>query len=135
MTTRDTMELKEEAIRAQYDAALALLTGFDHAPRLARPQVAEVKAERSPGIGTRPMFRSTTPGMVTRSTQRPGGVRLIDRVEALGDGLVSPTQAQALHALRRGLAIALAMGDSFAAQSGLAELKKANLEGLSLIHI
>lgn len=67
--------------------------------------------------------------MVTRPTARPGGVRLIERVEALGDGLVSPLQAQALHALRRGVAIALAMGETFAAQSGLAELKKANLEG------
>ena len=125
---RDTMELREETIRAQYDAALALLTGFDHAPRLAKP-VEVAKVERSPGIGTRPMFRSTTPGMVTRSTARAGGVRLVERVEALGDGLVSPVQAGALHALRRGLAIALAMGETFAAQSGLGELKKANLEG------
>ena len=125
---RDTMELREKTIRAQYDAALALLTGFDHAPRLAKA-VEAAKVERSPGIGTRPMFRSTTPGMVTRSTTRAGGVRLIERVEALGDGLVSPVQAGALHALRRGLAIALAMGETFAAQSGLGELKKANLEG------
>ena len=127
-SARDTMELREEAIRAQYDAALALLTGFDHAPRLAKAvEVAAV--ERSPGIGTRPRFRSTTPGLVTRSTARPGGVRLVERVEGLGDGLVSPLQASVLTALRRGLAIALAMGESFSAQSGLGELKKANLEG------
>ena len=124
---RDTMELREEAVRAQYDAALALLGGFDHAPRLAKA-AAPVAAERSPGIGTRPMFRSTTPGLVTRPTARPGGVRLIDRIEALGDGLTSPVQAQVLGALRRGLAIALAMAEGFSAQSGLAELKKANLE-------
>ncbi|OZA00895.1 MAG: AAA family ATPase, partial [Rhodobacterales bacterium 17-64-5] len=126
---RDTMELREETIRAQYDPALSLLTGFDHAPRLARAAVVEAKVERSPGIGTRPMFRSTTPGIVTRSTARPGGVRLLERVESLGDGLVSPVQASALHSLRRGLAIALAMAETFAAQSGLAELKKANFEG------
>ena len=127
-SARDTMELREEAIRAQYDAALALLTGFDHAPRLAKAvEVAAV--ERSPGIGTRPRFRSTTPGLVTRSTARPGGVRLVERVEGLGDGLVSPLQASVLTAMRRGLAIALAMGESFSAQSGLGELKKANLEG------
>ena len=125
---RDTMELREETIRAHYDAALALLTGFDHAPRLAKA-VEVAKVERSPGIGTRPMFRSTTPGMVTRSTTRAGGVRLLERIEGLGDGLVSPVQAGALHALRRGLAIALAMGETLAAQSGLGELKKANLEG------
>ncbi len=126
---RDTMELREETICAHYGPALGLLTGFDHAPRLAKAAVPETKPERSPGIGTRPMFRSTTPGMVTRSTARPGGVRLLERVESLGDGLVSPVQASALHSLRRGLAIALAMAETFAAQSGLAELKKANLEG------
>ena len=125
---RDTMELQEASIRTHYDAALALLTGFDHAPRLAKA-VDAVAPERSPGIGTRPRFRSTTPGLVTRSTVRPGGVRLIERVEGLGDGLMSPLQSQALGALRRGLAIAFAMGDAFGAQSGLVELKKANLEG------
>src|SRR3989338_163204 len=125
---RDTMELREDTIRAQYDAALGLLTGFDHAPRLAKAVDAPAP-ERSAGIGTRPRFRSTVPGMAARSTARPGGVRLVERVEGLGDGLISPAQASALHALRRGLAISLAMGETFAAQSGLAELKKANLEG------
>ncbi|MEF3047987.1 AAA family ATPase [Pseudotabrizicola sp. L79] len=128
MSTRDTMELKEEAIRAQYDAALNLLTGFDHAPRLAKAAESP-QAERSPGIGTRPRFRSTTPGLVTRPTIRPGGVRLVERVETLADGLISPQQASVLHGLRRGVAIALAMADSFAQQSALGELKKANLEG------
>ncbi len=128
MSTRDTMELKEEAIRIQYEAALNLITGFDHAPRLAK--AVEVAApERSPGIGTRPRFRSTTPGLVTRPTTRPGGVRLVERVEALADGLISPQQAAVLNALRRGVAIALAMGEAYAQQSPLGELKKANLEG------
>lgn len=129
MSTRDTMELKEETIRAQYEAALGMVFGFDHAPRLAKPLVAAVAVERSPGVGTRPTFRSTVPGMATRSTARPGGVRLAERVEGLGDGLVSPVQAAVLNALRRSLAIALAMGETFSAQSGLAELKRANLEG------
>ena len=125
---RDTMELREDTIKAQYEAALGLLTGFDHAPRLAKA-VEPVAVERSPGIGTRPRFRSTVPGMAARSTARPGGVRVIERIEGLGDGLLSPLQASALHALRRGIAIALAMAETFAAQSGLAELKKSNLEG------
>jgi energy-coupling factor transporter ATP-binding protein EcfA2 len=129
MNTRDTMELKEETIRAQYEAALGMVLGFDHAPRLAKPVVAAVEAERSPGVGTRPRFRSTVVGMTTRSTARPGGVRLAERVEGLSDGLVTPVQAATLNAMRRALAIALAMGETFAAQSGLAELKKANLEG------
>jgi len=127
VSTRDTMELREEAIRAQYQAALDLILGFDHAPRLGRA-VEAAGIERSAGIGTRPRFRSTVPGMVTRSTVRPGGVRLAERVEGLGDGLISPVQAAVLTALRRGLAIALAMGETLAAQSGLAELKRANLE-------
>ncbi|MGA0541442.1 ATP-binding protein [Neotabrizicola sp. VNH66] len=129
MVARDTMELKEEAIRAQYEAALGLITGFDHAPRLGKPLEVAV-AERSPGLGTRPRFRSTVVGMAARPVStRPGGVRLLDRIEGLSDGLVSPEQAAALNVLRRALAIALAMGDTFAAQSGLAELKRANLEG------
>jgi energy-coupling factor transporter ATP-binding protein EcfA2 len=129
MSTRDTMELKEETIRAQYEAALAMVLGFDHAPRLAKPLVEAAQVERSPGVGTRPRFRSTVPGMAARSTARPGGVRLAERVEGLSDGLVSPVQAACLNALRRSLAIALAMGETFSAQSGLAELKRANLEG------
>ena len=35
METRDEMELPEPKIRAHYPQALSLLTGFDHAPRLA----------------------------------------------------------------------------------------------------
>ena len=130
MTVRDTMELKEEAIRAQYEAALGLISGFDHAPRLAKPLEVAAEVERSPGVGVRPRFRSTVPGLAARPVAaRPGGVRIVERVEGLGDGLVSPAQAACLNALRRALAIALAMGETFAAQSGLAELKRANLEG------
>ena len=47
----------------------------------------------------------------------------------MGDGLISSPQAAALNALRRGMAIALALGEEVAAQSGLTELKKSNLEG------
>ena len=46
MTTRDTMELKEETIRAQYEAALGMVFGFDHAPRLAKPLVVASAVER-----------------------------------------------------------------------------------------
>jgi hypothetical protein len=128
MQNRDTMELKEDVIRAHYTAALDLLSGFDHAPRLAKPTAADQTEERSPGIGTRPRFRSTVPGMVTRPTTRPGGVRVLDRIGSIGDGLTTPLQAQVQNALRRALAIALAMGETFATGSALAELKKANLE-------
>ncbi|HQU68823.1 MAG TPA: ATP-binding protein [Albidovulum sp.] len=127
---RGEMELKEEAVRAQYAAAASLLAGFDHAPRIAKARVAEATAERSPGVGTRPMFRSTTPGLVTRPMARPGGVRLIERIEGIGgdDPIVDPVEATVLQALRRALAIALALGEAFSAATGLTELKKANLE-------
>jgi hypothetical protein len=127
---RGEMELKEEAIRAHFGAAASLLSGFDHAPRIAKAQVAEAAAERSPGIGARPMFRSTTPGLVTRAMARPEGVRLIERIEGIGgdDPIIDPVEAVVLQALRRALAIALALGEAFSAATGLAELKKANLE-------
>ena len=127
----DQMELREEEIRAHYAAAAAMLQGVDHTPRIAKPKVQAAAPERSPGIGTRRRFRTTTPGLVTRSTARPEGVRLVDRIEGAdeGDPLVSPVQATVLHALRRAISIALAMGEGYAEQTGLVGLKKANLEG------
>ncbi len=124
------MELREEEIAAHYPAALAMLDGFDHTPRIATATPVRAE-ERSPGISARRRFRSTTPGLVTRSTARPEGVRLLERIEAADgdDGLVSPVQATVMHALRRALAIALAVGEGFAGQTGLAALKRENLEG------
>jgi len=124
------MELREETIRAHYDAAAGLLQGFDHAPRVARPREAAAP-ERSSGIGTRRAFRSTTPGLVTRRTTRPEGVQLLARIEDSdgGDILTTPLQATTAHGLRRALAIALAMGDQFSEATGLSDLKRANLEG------
>ncbi|WP_028030445.1 AAA family ATPase [Gemmobacter nectariphilus] len=125
---RDTMELREDAIRAHYAPALALLQGFDHAPRLTQPRSPETAPERSPGTPARARFRSTTPGLVTRPTARPGSVHLLDRIEAAAeDGLPTPAIATAAQSLRRALAIALAMGQTFAERTGLTELKKANL--------
>ncbi|MCB1399581.1 MAG: AAA family ATPase, partial [Rhodobacteraceae bacterium] len=127
---RDEMELKEEAIRAHYAAAAELLRGFDHAPRLAKAAAVEPVPERSPGVGAGARrFRSTTPGLVTRSVARPEGVRLAERVQGIaGDDLPTAAQAQVLQALRRALAIALSLGEVFQEVTGLAELKKANLE-------
>ncbi len=107
----DLMELREEEIRAHYGAAAGHLDGFDHTPRIAKPKEAP-KAERSPGIGRARRFRSTTPGLVTRSTARPEGVHLVERIEGSDgdDPLVSPLQATVLHSLRRAIAIALAVG-------------------------
>ncbi|MGR3321375.1 MAG: ATP-binding protein [Pseudooceanicola sp.] len=129
--TSDQMELREEEIRKHYDAAFALLDGFDHAPRIGKAAEAPAPAaERSPGIGTRRRFRSTTPGLVTRRVERPEGVRLIDRIEGSDgdDPLTSPRQAAVSSALRRALAIALAMAEGFGERTGLGDLKRQNLE-------
>ena len=125
----DQMELREDDIAKHGPAAVALLGGFDHAPRLGTAREAAPAAERSPGIGAARRFRSTTPGLVTRSTARAGGVHLIDRVQAADDGLVTPLQATVLQSLRRAIAIALAVGETFSAHTGLAGLKRENLEG------
>ncbi|KNG93844.1 AAA family ATPase [Pseudaestuariivita atlantica] len=124
--TSDQMELREEEITAHYPAALAMLQGFDHTPRIASGN-ATTGPERSAGIGTRRRFRSTTPGMVTRSTARAQGVHLIERVE--GEGLVSPLQATVLNTLRRAISVALAVAEAYAERTGLSDMKRANLQG------
>ena len=131
-TTSAQMELKEELIREKYQAAVGLLDGFDHTPRLARKSDAAARApEKSAGIGTRRRFRSTTPGLVTQNTARPEGVHLAERVMGSNpdDPLTSPMQASVLHGLRRALATAMLVSDQYADQTGLSELMKDNLAG------
>ncbi|MGH1576625.1 ATP-binding protein [Planktotalea sp.] len=125
--TADQMELREADIQKHYPAALALLTGFDHAPRIAKAREAAV--EKSAGLGTRRRFRSTTPGLVTRSSARAEGVQLIARIEGDEGALVSPLQATVMNSLRRALAISMAVAENYAEQVGLSDLKRANLEG------
>lgn len=128
--TSDQMELREEEIRSHYAAALDLLDGFDHSPRIASGGGAPV-AERSPGVSAGRRFRSTTPGLSTRRVARAEGIQLTGRIEAVegGDGLTSPLQAHVLQGLRRAIAIALAVADQFAERTPLKDMKRANLEG------
>ncbi|MEO0632824.1 MAG: ATP-binding protein [Pseudomonadota bacterium] len=127
--TSDRMELREDEITAHYPEALAMLQGFDHAPRIGTAKEAAAP-ERSSGIGTRRRFRSTTPGLVTRRTAPTGSVQLMATVEGADDddALMSATQATVLNALRRALSIAQAVAENYASLSGLADLKRANLE-------
>ena len=127
--TADQMELREADVTKHYAAALAMLQGIDHSPRIATG-VAVPVAERSAGIGTRRAFRSTTPGLVTQRVARPEGVQVLARIESVaGDGLLSPLQASIGTALRRAIAIALGVAEQFAARTPLAELKRSNLGG------
>jgi len=130
--SNDLMEIKEELIREKYKAAESLLDGFDHTPRLAKPKAGASPAkEKSPGIGTRRRFRSTTPGLVTQSTARAEGVHIINRMQENDDSeiLMSPIQANVLHSLRRALATSMVVADQFADHTGLSQLLKDNLEG------
>ncbi len=128
--TSDVMELREESIRAHYPMALALLEGFDHAPRIGKGAEAS-QVERSSGLGTRRRFRSTTPGLVTRRTEAAGAVQLMARIEGADadDALISPLQATVLNILRRALSVALAVGEDLGQMSALGDLKRANLQG------
>lgn len=128
--TSDQMELREEDIVAHYAAALDLLDGFDHAPRIAKGG-ASATPEKSAGIGTRRAFRSTTPGLAARRVVRKEGIQLTARVEAVagGDGLTTPLQAHVLTGLRRAISIALAVADQYAERTPLKDLKRANLDG------
>lgn len=127
--TSDAMELREEDIADHIVMAQSLIEGFDHAPRIGKAGDAPA-AERSSGIGTRRRFRSTTPGLVTQRRVASGAVQLIATVEGADgdDALMSPLQSTVLHALRRAIAIALAVAQNVAEQSGLGDLKRANLE-------
>jgi energy-coupling factor transporter ATP-binding protein EcfA2 len=128
--TSDQMELREDDIVGHYPAVGAMLEGFDHTPRIgaATPDTGE---EKSSGIGTRRRFRTTTPGLVTRPSVRSEGVQLLARIEAAdgGDVLTSPLQATVMNVLRRALSVALAVADQYGAQTGLGDLKRANLQG------
>ncbi|MEM9870417.1 MAG: ATP-binding protein [Pseudomonadota bacterium] len=128
--TSDQMELREQEITAHYPMALAMLQGFDHAPRIGKGTAAPA-VERSSGMGTRRRFRSTTPGLVTRRTTPTGAVQLMATIEGADDddALMSPVQATVLNALRRAISIALAVAENYASLSGLGDLKRANLEG------
>ena len=128
--TSDQMELREGDITKHYAMALAMLQGFDHAPRIGKATI-EQAVEKSSGIGTRRRFRSTTPGLVTRRTAVSGSVQLMAQIEAAGDddALISPLQATVMNCLRRALSIALAVAENYAETSGLGDLKRANLEG------
>ncbi len=130
--TSDQMELREEDIRKHYVPAAEMLMQLDHTPRLAQARLSLEQPEKSPDVSaTRRRFRSTTPGLLTRSTAPASGVRLLDRIAMSDDDdpLTSPAQAAVAHALRRALAIALTVADAFSDQTPLTELKRINLEG------
>jgi energy-coupling factor transporter ATP-binding protein EcfA2 len=128
----DQMELREADIRKHYIPAAEMLMHLDHSPRLAQARLSLEAPEKSPEVAaTRRRFRSTTPGLLTRTTSPSGGVRLLDRIAETDDDdpLTSPAQAAVSHALRRALSIALTVADAFSDQTVLTELKRINLEG------
>jgi energy-coupling factor transporter ATP-binding protein EcfA2 len=130
---KNLMEIKESAIREHYAEAYQLMTGFEHAPRIAKPGIAEAAPKgRSPGIPGRRKFRSTTPGLAARTTTGAvSGVHLIERIQAIDaeDPLTSETETHVVRALRRAIAVAGATVDLYAEQTALEQLKQQNLKG------
>ena len=108
MDPRHQMELPEDEIRSHYSRALALLTGFDHVPRIG-------------------------PAGTDGRRAAAKGVRLLERIENTGgDDLLSPAAATVARALRRAIAIGLALAEEVGANSGAAELNLLAIEaGLS----
>ncbi|PUB14141.1 ATP-binding protein [Yoonia sediminilitoris] len=128
----DQMELREDDIRAHYIPASEMLMQLDHSPRIAKPRLTVTTPEKSPDVAaTRRRFRSTTPGMLSRTSAPASGVRLLDRIAETDDDdpLTSPAQAAVGHALRRALSIALTVADNFSDMTALTEMKRQNLEG------
>lgn len=135
-TSQNLMEISEDAILEKYPEAHEMLNGFDHAPRIGKLKET-VQAERSSGVGTRRRFRSTTPGLATQSTARPDGVNLMERIQGADDDdpIMSPLQAQVLHAMRRALAVSSATVHLFAEQTPLNDHLRLNKEGrLDRVH-
>ena len=92
--TADQMELREEDVIRHYPAALAMLQGIDHSPRIAHGTATAVP-ERSAGIGTRRTFRSTTPGLVTQRVTRSEGVQVLARAQPAATGTAQPATSVA----------------------------------------
>ncbi|WP_394179934.1 ATP-binding protein [Yoonia maritima] len=130
--TSDQMELREDDIRKHYMPVAEMLMRLDHSPRLAKARLSLEAPEKSPDVAaTRRRFRSTTPGLLSRTSAPSGGVRLLDRLAETDDDdpLTSPAQASVAHALRRAMSIALAVAEAYSDQTPLTELKRVNLEG------
>ncbi|MCG3268744.1 ATP-binding protein [Yoonia sp. I 8.24] len=128
----DQMELREDDIRKHYIPVAEMLMHLDHSPRLAKARLSLEAPEKSPDVAaTRRRFRSTTPGLLSRTSTPSGGVRLLDRLAETDDDdpLTSPAQASVAHALRRAMSIALTVADAYSDQTPLTELKRINLEG------
>ena len=75
-------------------------------------------------------FRSTTPGLVTRSTVRAEGVQLLARIEGDEGVLVTPFASLCDERFCAVLwRFRWRVAENYAEQIGLSDLKRANLEG------
>ncbi len=113
--------LKETEIEKHLNVAQSLITQF--------VVVSTGKSESNTEIaGTRRRFVSTVSTAGTKSTNK---VELTNTVAAInaGDGMLSLAQHGLVYKTRRAAAVALAVGDLFAEQTGLDALVKKNAGG------
>lgn len=113
--------LRESEIEKHRAVAQSLVTSF--------VQVKTGKTESQTEIaGTRRRFVSTVSTAGTKHTHKVEFTKSIALIEP-DDGLMSLAQHGLLYKTRRGLAVALAIGDKFAEQTGLDALTRKNLGG------
>ena len=113
--------IKEADIERHIAVANALVTNF--------VQVKTGKAESKTELaGTRRRFVSTVSTAGTKHTHKVEFTKTIASINA-EDRLLSLAQHGLLYKTRRGLAVALAVGDLFAEQTGLDALTKKNVAG------
>jgi len=113
--------LKESDIEKHLTIAQSLVTNF--------VQVVTGKAEsNTPLAGTRRRFVSTVSTSGTKSTNKIEFMATVAAVNA-GDSMMSLAQHGLVFKTRRAIAVALAVGDLFAEQTGLDALTKKNVSG------
>lgn len=128
---RQAMQLKEDDILSHYAAAYHSLTSLNHRPRFATP-VSE-NPPSSTGGYTRRRFRSTIPGMspVSQASHSASQASVVDTIAGItpDDPLPSEVQSHVIRVLRRGLAVANTLVDTFGNQTQLNALKRENTHG------
>lgn len=126
---QQAMQLKEEDIRGHYEAAFHTLSALSHRPQFAS---ADDEPQTSRGGFSRRRFRNTIPGMSpvtqTAASSQAGLAQTIASVTP-DDPLPTEVQSHIIRVLRRGLAVANTLIDTFGDQTPLNSLKRENTQG------
>ena len=130
MSNKSLNEVKEDLIIGKYPMADSMVKSFGYAPKYGEQRTVQ-STERSPGVGFSGRLRPTTPAMMGQRTHvRSGNVALLNTIMGVGGSSIpTPIPASVAQAVRRSIAIALAVSDLFADKSGLSSLMTDNAQG------